>query len=95
MREYMMLNMKLAYGDAPEPWQLGFQDAASPVMEEIIFFHDQIMFILTIIITTVLWLIIRSLTTRHYHRYLIDGTLIEIVWTLIPAVVLVFIAVSH
>ena len=40
--------------DAPEPWQLGFQDAASPVMEEIIFFHDQIMFILTIILTTVL-----------------------------------------
>lgn len=44
----------LIFKDAPEPWQLGFQDAASPVMEEIIFFHDQIMFILTIIITTVL-----------------------------------------
>ena len=40
--------------DAPEPWQLGFQDAASPIMEEVIFLHDQIMFILTLIITTVL-----------------------------------------
>ena len=85
-------NMKFAYKDVPEPWQLGFQDAASPVMEEIIFFHDQIMFILTLIIIAVLWLIIRSLTTKHYHRYLIDGTLIEIIWTLIPAVILVFIA---
>lgn len=42
------------YHDAPEPWQLGFQDAASPIMEEVIFLHDQIMFILTLIITTVL-----------------------------------------
>lgn len=42
------------YHDIPESWQLDFQDAASPVMEEIIFFHDQIMFILTIIITAVL-----------------------------------------
>ena len=61
-------------------------------MEEIIFFHDQIMFILTIIMTTVFWVIVRALTTKHYHRYLIDGTLIEIIWTLIPAVILVFIA---
>ena len=78
--------------DAPEPWQLGFQDAASPIMENIIFLHDQIMFILIIIIITVLWLIIRSLTTKHYHRYLTDGTLIEVIWTLIPAGILVFIA---
>ena len=61
-------------------------------MEEIIFFHDQILFILILIITFVLWLIIRSLTTRDYHRYLIDGTSIEIIWTLIPAVILIFIA---
>ena len=61
-------------------------------MENIIFLHDQIMFILIIIIITVLWLIIRSLTTKYYHRYLTDGTLIEVVWTLIPAGILVFIA---
>ena len=61
-------------------------------MEEIIFFHDQIMFILTLIVVFVLWFIIRSLTTSHYHRYLIDGTSIEIIWTLIPAVILIFIA---
>lgn len=79
-------------GDAPEPWQLGFQDAASPVMEEIIYFHDQIMFILTIILTGVFWVIVRALTIKHYYRYLIDGTLIEVIWTLIPAVLLVFIA---
>jgi len=82
----------LVLRDAPEPWQLGFQDAASPVMEEIIFFHDQIMFILTIIVTTVLWLLIRALTIKHYYKYLFEGTLIEIIWTLIPAGILIFIA---
>nr|YP_010323033.1 cytochrome c oxidase subunit II [Nidalia simpsoni]UKP87903.1 cytochrome c oxidase subunit 2 [Nidalia simpsoni] len=78
--------------DAAELFQLSFQDAASPVMEEILFLHNQIMFILIIIITSVLWLIIRGLTGQAYHRYLIEGVTIEIVWTIIPAIILVFIA---
>nr|CDG50906.1 cytochrome c oxidase subunit II [Exaiptasia diaphana] len=78
--------------DLPEPWQLGFQDAAHPVMEEIIFFHDQVMFILIIIITTVLWLIVKALSGRAYHRYLVDGTLLEIIWTIVPALILILIA---
>jgi len=61
-------------------------------MEEIIFFHDQVMFILIIIITTVLWLIIKALSGKAYHRYLVDGTLLEIVWTIIPAIILILIA---
>nr|YP_008999696.1 cytochrome c oxidase subunit II [Calicogorgia granulosa]ACZ34436.1 cytochrome c oxidase subunit II [Calicogorgia granulosa] len=78
--------------DAAEPFLLSFQDAACPVMEEILFLHNQIMFILIIIITAVLWLIIRGLTGKAYHRYLIEGVAIEIVWTLIPAAILVLIA---
>lgn len=42
------------FKDVPEAWQLEFQDAATPVMEEIILFHDQIMFIIFIILTIVL-----------------------------------------
>lgn len=61
-------------------------------MEEIIFFHDQVMFILIIIITTVLWLIIKALSGKAYHRYLVDGTLLEIIWTIVPAVILILIA---
>lgn len=85
-------NLLLLKFDVAEPWQLGFQDAASPIMEEIILFHDQIMFILVIIIITVLWLIFKALTNKFYHKYLFEGTLIEIIWTLIPAVILIFIA---
>jgi cytochrome c oxidase subunit 2 len=61
-------------------------------MEEIIFFHDQVMFILIIIITTVLWLIVKALSGKAYHRYLVDGTLLEIIWTIIPAIILILIA---
>jgi cytochrome c oxidase subunit 2 len=61
-------------------------------MEEIIFFHDQVMFILIIIITTVLWLIVKALSGKAYHRYLVDGTLLEIIWTIVPAIILILIA---
>nr|QJS34446.1 cytochrome c oxidase subunit II [Antipathes cf. dichotoma NB-2020]QJS34646.1 cytochrome c oxidase subunit II [Stichopathes abyssicola] len=89
-----LLLMMNSFGnrDVPEPWQLGLQDAASPVMEEIVFFHDQIMFILILIIVAVLWLIVKALSGRPYHRYLIDGALLETIWTIIPAIILVFIA---
>lgn len=80
------------YFDSPEFGQLSFQDAGSPVMEEIIFFHDQVMFIIPVIAVLVLWLIYRSLSSAYYYKYLTEGTVIEIVWTVIPAVILVFIA---
>ena len=40
--------------DLPEVWQLGFQDAASPAMEKILFFHEEVMCLLTLIIIFVL-----------------------------------------
>nr|YP_654388.1 cytochrome c oxidase subunit II [Pavona clavus]ABG02362.1 cytochrome c oxidase subunit II [Pavona clavus] len=78
--------------DIPEPWHLGLQEAADPVMEEIVFFHDQIMFLLIVIVMVVLWLLVEALNGKYYDRDLVDGTLLEIVWTIIPAVILVFIA---
>nr|YP_009582141.1 cytochrome c oxidase subunit II [Polyplacotoma mediterranea]QBK82178.1 cytochrome c oxidase subunit II [Polyplacotoma mediterranea] len=85
--------------DANEPWQLGFQDAGSPVMEEIIMLHDKILFILTIIIGVVLWLIIRIVLSKWgapsphtYYWNKLDGSLIEIIWTIIPALILIIIA---
>ena len=72
--------------------QLGFQDAASPLIEELIFFHDHAIIILVIIISLVgyaaLSLILNSLTSRS----LVEGQEIETIWTIIPAVILVFLA---
>nr|YP_009742849.1 cytochrome c oxidase subunit II [Dipsastraea favus]QID91275.1 cytochrome c oxidase subunit 2 [Dipsastraea favus] len=78
--------------DGAEAWCLGFQDMADPVAEEIIFFHDRVMFLLVIIVTVVLWLIGEALKNKFYDRFLVDGTFLEIIWTIIPAVILVFIA---
>ena len=93
MKSYIsIISYNLIYKDVAEDWQLSFQDGASPVMEEISFLHDQIMFIGPVITILILWLMGRSVVNKYKYKLLIEGTVIEIVWTLIPAVILVFIA---
>ena len=48
-------------------------------MEEIIFFHDEIMYFLVLITFLVLWVIGRALISEYYHKYLFEGILVEIV----------------
>ncbi|YP_009421324.1 cytochrome c oxidase subunit II (mitochondrion) [Rhopilema esculentum] len=78
--------------DVPLDWQLSFQDSASPIMEEVTFLHDQVMFIAPVISVLIFWLILRSVLSKYKYKFLVEGTLIEIVWTIIPAIILVFIA---
>lgn len=72
--------------------QYFFQDAGTPLMEEVSIFHNQIMYILIIIIFMVLWLIIKALVNKVYYKALTDGALVEIIWTTIPAIILGLIA---
>jgi cytochrome c oxidase subunit 2 len=82
----------------PSPWQLGLQKSASPVMDNIIWFHDFLLYIITGIAGFVLVLLIIVMVrfnaranptpSRTTHN-----TLIEIAWTLIPIMILMFIAV--
>ena len=82
----------------PAPWQYNLQDAGSPVMENIIWFHSLLLTIITVITLFVLALLVivmvkfnakanptPSKTTHH--------TLLEVAWTLIPVLILVAIAV--
>ena len=84
--------------DAPRSWGLYFQDTASPQMEAIIELHDNIMFYLVIILFGVGWImlsIIKNYTASISpisHKYLNHGTLIELIWTITPALILVLIA---
>nr|YP_009746378.1 cytochrome c oxidase subunit II [Chrysaora pacifica]QIH96587.1 cytochrome c oxidase subunit 2 [Chrysaora pacifica] len=87
-----MVHFIILNKDVAEDWQVSFQDSASPVMEEITFLHDQVMFIGPSISILILWLMIRSVYNKYKYKFLVEGTIIEIVWTLIPAVILVFIA---
>lgn len=84
--------------DAPEPWLIGFQDGASPTFEGITELHDAIFFYLIVIGIGVAWVLASVVTTFSStrspmsHRYYNHGTLIELIWTITPAFVLIAIA---
>nr|YP_010702038.1 cytochrome c oxidase subunit II [Epinephelus undulosus]WCL38311.1 cytochrome c oxidase subunit II [Epinephelus undulosus] len=74
------------------PAQLGLQDATSPVMEELLHFHDHALMIVFLISTLVLYIIVAMVTTNLTNNYILDSQEIEIIWTILPAVVLILIA---
>ena len=76
------------WNDAPEPWQLSFQDPASPSFEGIVELHDQIMFYLVVILLGVSWILssvilnFNSNSNKIVYKYHNHGTLIELIWTI-------------
>jgi cytochrome c oxidase subunit 2 len=86
------------YCDAPRAWGLYFQDSASPQMEALVELHDNIMFYLVGILLGVAWIqgaIIKNFESSKSpisNKYLTHGTLIELIWTITPALILVLIA---
>ena len=82
----------------PTPWQLGLQDAASPVMADIVGFHNFLLFVITAITVFVLVLLLiimlrfnaraNPTPSRTTHN-----TPLEIIWTIVPVIILVMIAV--
>lgn len=71
---------------------LGLQDSSSPLIEQLIFFHDHTLLILIIITTLVGYLISILFFNSYVNRYLLHGQTIEIIWTILPAIILLFIA---
>nr|YP_009114933.1 cytochrome c oxidase subunit II [Acroneuria hainana]AIX03638.1 cytochrome c oxidase subunit II [Acroneuria hainana] len=71
---------------------LSFQDSASPLMEQLTFFHDHALLILIMITTLVSYLMATLFFNTSINRYLLEGQAIEIIWTVLPAVTLIFIA---
>nr|YP_001650765.1 cytochrome c oxidase subunit II [Solenostomus cyanopterus]BAF74889.1 cytochrome oxidase subunit 2 [Solenostomus cyanopterus]BBU25686.1 cytochrome c oxidase subunit 2 [Solenostomus cyanopterus] len=74
------------------PSQLGFQDAASPVMEELLHFHDHALMIVFLISTFVLYIMVAMVSTSLTNKFLLDSQEIEIIWTILPAIILILIA---
>nr|YP_009116447.1 cytochrome c oxidase subunit II [Cherax holthuisi]AJD80475.1 cytochrome c oxidase subunit 2 [Cherax holthuisi] len=71
---------------------LGLQDSASPLMEQLTYFHDHAMFILILITTLVGYIMINSALNSLINRFLLENQEIEIIWTILPAIILIFIA---
>nr|YP_010567898.1 cytochrome c oxidase subunit II [Faxonius propinquus]UZC55661.1 cytochrome c oxidase subunit II [Faxonius propinquus] len=71
---------------------LGFQDSASPLMEQLIFFHDHTMVVLILIVTFVGYIMFYLFFNFLVNRYLLESQEVEIIWTILPAIILIFIA---
>ena len=82
----------------PKPWQMWFQEPASPVMERIDEFHDLVFAIEVAIVLLVLG-IMAYIVVRFNHKANpvpsknTHNTLLEVIWTVIPIIILVVIAV--
>jgi len=89
---------KSKMSDIPLAWGLYFQDGASPSFEGIVDLHNRIMFYLVVILFGVSWIMLSIIwnfnksRNKLVYRYLNHGTLIELIWTVGPALVLVAIA---
>nr|ATC73035.1 cytochrome c oxidase subunit II [Graphocephala sp. EMHAU-2015-Zz052315] len=71
---------------------LSFQDAVSPIMEQLIMFHDHTMMIITMITVIVSYMMISLMMNKFINRLLLEGQMIELIWTILPAFLLIFIA---
>ena len=88
----------LAAAAQPKPWQMNLQEPATPLMEQIVNFHDLLLIVITLISLFVLGLLVYVIMkfnekanpnpSRTTHN-----TTIEVLWTVIPVVILVVIAV--
>nr|AYM85166.1 cytochrome c oxidase subunit II [Galerucella sp. EMHAU-15070821] len=72
---------------------LMLQDSTSPLMEQLSYFHDHALMILVIITVLVGQLLMSLFFNKYTHRYLLEGQSIEIIWTILPTITLIFIAI--
>nr|YP_009340677.1 cytochrome c oxidase subunit 2 [Laevipilina antarctica]APQ42966.1 cytochrome c oxidase subunit 2 [Laevipilina antarctica] len=72
--------------------QLGFQDSSSPFMEELIFFHDHAMVVFVLVMSLVGYVSVGLIYNKFTARFIMESQGLEIIWTILPAVVLLFLA---
>ncbi len=77
----------------PQWLALSFQDNSSPSIEHILFFHDHAIIILILITILTLHLVFSLIKRRKFNKFVIEGQEIETIWTVVPSVFLIFIAI--
>jgi cytochrome c oxidase subunit 2 len=90
--------MAVAASGQPSPWELGLQGPATPVMESIVSFHDFLLYIITAITIFVLALLLVIIVKFNAKANptpskTTHNTLLEVLWTVVPVVILTVIAV--
>lgn len=71
---------------------LNLQNCSSPLIEQLIFFHDHAILVLILITLLIRYIIVSLLYSNLTNNYLLSGQFIEIIWTVLPAIILLFIA---
>ncbi len=95
---YLLLG-QAAFADQPHAWGIGLQDAASPVMEDIIWFHNSLMMPVITIITLFVMALMVYVMVRFNKKAnpnpsnFTHNTTVEVLWTVVPVIILVVIAV--
>ena len=89
----------LVFANQPKNWQLGFQDAASQTMRDIVWFHDYMLMPIIVAISAfvlflMLYAMIRFRASRNPNpSKRTHNVFIEIIWTLVPCLILIVMAV--
>nr|YP_010484315.1 cytochrome c oxidase subunit 2 [Oecleopsis sinicus]UVV36476.1 cytochrome c oxidase subunit 2 [Oecleopsis sinicus] len=73
--------------------KMSLPDSASPIMEQLIFFHDHTLFISLMILSTVMYMMMMMFKNKLINRNLNENQMIETTWTIMPALILVTIAI--
>src|SRR4030095_8717926 len=86
-----------AVADKPQEWEWGFQEPATPVMEAVVQLHDKLLWIIILISVFVLGLLVYVMVRFSEKRNptpsrTTHNTTIEVLWTVIPVLILLFIA---
>jgi cytochrome c oxidase subunit 2 len=94
----LLSNFNIIFNDVAQPWQLGFQDSAAPGFTGLVTLHNTVGFYLVVICFSVFWVLFSIIYNYNYlknpiaHKYLTHGTVIELIWTITPALILIAIA---
>nr|QGZ08699.1 cytochrome c oxidase subunit 2 [Saprochaete ingens] len=92
------LYLNMMFNDVPKAWGMYFQDSATAMAEGMMELHDMIMFYMVMVLTLVTYMLYSMMTSFNNsknpmsYKYMMHGTTLEVIWTMFPAVMLMFIA---
>nr|ASU53107.1 cytochrome oxidase subunit II [Periphyllus bengalensis] len=72
--------------------KLSFQNSNSPLMEQLIFFHDHTIFIILMIMFMITYMMMFIIKNKFINIKISENQMIELIWTSIPPIILIFIA---
>nr|AUT13419.1 cytochrome c oxidase subunit 2 [Mycopsylla gardenensis] len=74
-------------------YKLMFYDSASPIMEQLILFHDYSMLIIFTILSIIFFIMMKIIKNNFFSNMILENQMIEIIWTILPTFILTFIAI--